>query len=142
MNKLIIALFSLIAASGCKRALGPCSATDPGPQSIRISLIDPISERSLIGTDRMYHPDSINRLNNGLEAKFSAYDDDTTVRLQYYRVKSGKPYSFHLNKDVRHELTLDYIVTKGECFDGKELINLNYNGKDYNPNEWPITVNP
>lgn len=100
-----------------------CSSVVPLPPSVLFSVVDSLTGRSLIGLNRLYHPDTINKLNSNIFS-FS----DTLLEYNFGQYECFEHYIFKLSETIRDTIAVKFEIVKGECFTIKRFDELYYNG--------------
>lgn len=112
----------------CEDKKDPCGAVDPIPPTVTFTLVNSQSGKSLIGSDRLYHPDTINLLND--TPPFFIYNStDTTVEYDFGQFKNGEQLSFRLNQTNTDSIRVNFEVVQGECHTVRSLREFYYNNK-------------
>lgn len=118
VRNIVIVTFSLILLSSCSPNSNDCSAIDPVPPEVKISIVD--SEgNSLIGENNIYKPSEITltRGDQTIFLMFSEYNEKTYINLYYPEMESGKDYKLKLNDQETDILNLQLKLIPGACFD-------------------------
>jgi hypothetical protein len=109
-----------------KRTL--CGASDPMPPTVTFCLVDKQSGKSLIGSDRLYHPDTIDFLNN-TPPFFAFHSADTTVQYDFGRSNNGEALIFKLNRTEMDSIKVIFEIETGECHTVKSPREFYYNNE-------------
>lgn len=91
-----------------------------------IKLIDK-SNRSLIGEDTLYHPDSIYMLINNL--KWTTYSDSNGILWSYTGLDSLNESNYLLHLSLLETDTINFVISRfpGYCFDSFAIDTFKYN---------------
>jgi hypothetical protein len=124
--KITLSIISSITLLSCEDERDPCGAVDPIPPTITFALVDSVTGKSLIGLDRLYHSETINKLND-TPPFFVFSASDTTLLYDFGQTNNGDQQILKLNRTERDTLTVDFRVIEGECHTVKSLDEFYYN---------------
>jgi hypothetical protein len=128
-----------ISLLSCEDDLGPCSNVSPIDPSVTFTLIDIVTGKSLIGPDRLYHPDTITRLNSDPNNFIYGYAD-TALIYDFGRSESGEKQPFRLSRTEFDTVKVEFDIVEGECFTSKNLQQFYYNGKLVENHGYPVII--
>lgn len=121
-------IFSIILISCEKEKENPCMTVVPPSPIINFTLMDSTTGKSLIGPDRLYHPDTITKLNS--EPYNFIYNlSDSILVYNFGHSKSGENQPYRLNRTEYDTLNVEFEVVEGECFTYNRLNQFYYNGE-------------
>jgi hypothetical protein len=134
MRQRLLLLFAVMAfLTGCNSKNDPCASIDAPLSLTSFMLVDSASDEPLIGSGKMYDPDSVDFLNNNPPFSISqSHDSIVTVLINI--LDSGEEIEFFLSENEKDTIKIEYIIRETECFDIKELKRFFYNGGLIQPN--------
>mgnify|MGYP006289297501 CR=1 FL=1 len=125
--------------SSCDPRKDPCASVDAPLAGTTFMLVDSSTGESLIGSNRVYDPDSLNFLNGFFPFRISK-EQDTIVSFQFGTVSNGEILEFNLDENEIDTIQIEYDIRKTECFDIKDLKRFFYNGELIEPNDRQLHV--
>lgn len=130
MNKCLLLFFFCFSVAGLTSCLTdePCNADLAAPVLV-FSVVDSASGVSLIGSNRLYHPDSIADLNKDDYGYISRSHIDTLLEINYGLAVSEKPMPFWLSRSDMDTITLLYYLENTECGQFKRITHFMYNSR-------------
>lgn len=116
-------LVILFFVNACDR----CGNPEPPFPAFKFVLVDDSTGLSLIGTDRLYHPDTINNLNkNGVRVSSTR---DTLLFFNFGNASTGANYILALDSVTSDTVQVRFTVNQGRCYTFKDLKEFRYNGE-------------
>jgi hypothetical protein len=135
MKKLLI-VFGLLTLIGCKEVV---NCGDPKFPIISFTIIDSVTNLSLVGYDRLYHPDSIMILNNQPKPVINVHSD-SIIDFDFGQSESELDEIFKLSSRESDTLKVMYEVHQGECWEYKVLNQFYYNGQPVKNQDYIIQI--
>lgn len=114
----------LIISGGCG---GRCDNLEPPLRFLKFTLIDETTGLSLIGPDRLYHPDTISQLNR--QRGYIGVYRDSLLYFNYEGISSGEKEAFFLNSFQSDTLLVGYSFDVGRCGTFIDLKEFRYNDR-------------
>lgn len=124
----LIVLLGLVAllSSGCSRN-EPCDILIMPPIAT-FALQEKWSHTTLIGTDKVYHPDTILALNKDFCPYIEKHRNaDTVLSFNYGQIKSSQPIPFFISRTDIDTFSIVYTSHSTDCGELKDLILFVYN---------------
>ena len=137
--RILFFLAIIVLLSSCDPRNDPCASIDAPYIGTVFMLVDSSTGESLIGTNRVYDPDSVNSLNGFFPFRISE-EQDTIVSFQFGTVTSGEILEFYLDENEIDTIQIEYDIRETECFNVKELQRFFYNGELIEPNDRQLHV--
>lgn len=123
MSRTLSILIILLFLGACDR----CGNPEPPYPAFKFAFIDNSTGLSLIGTDRLYHPDTIYNLNRN-EGRVFAHRD-TLLLFNFENVSTGANCILALNSVTNDTVQVRFTVNQGRCYTFRDLKEFRYNGE-------------
>jgi len=123
MARTLSILVILLFVGACDR----CGNPEPPYPAFKFTLIDDSTGLSLIGPDRLYHPDTIYNLNrNGVRVSAQR---DTLLFFNFGNASTGANSILALNSVTNDTVQVRFTVNQGRCYTFRDLKEFRYNGE-------------